>query len=154
MFIFDWRDDPRKDQSWYDRKKKEYQAQGIEFIFAQEIDRNYSAAVDMIVIKGEWVDACIDAHLAIGWDIEGESVAGLDVADEGGDLNALCIRKGNVIIDLQAWGEGDTGKSALRAYNQARQRKVKELRYDCIGVGAGAKAKFNELETETDYKRD
>lgn len=145
VFIFDWSDDPRKTQEWYDRERQRHIDQGIEFIFAQEVDRNYNAAVDMVAIKGIWISACIDAHLAIGWEPEGETVSGLDVADEGGDLNAQAIRKGNVLTFLDAWGEGDTTKTALRSHLNSQTNGVTRARYDSIGVGAGVKGKLNEI---------
>src|SRR5690606_18584010 len=45
VFIFDWRDHPEKTQEWYDRRKARAEREGMQHIFAQEVDRNYSAAV-------------------------------------------------------------------------------------------------------------
>jgi phage terminase large subunit len=61
-------------------------------IFAQEVERNRSASVEGTIIPGEWVHAAIDAHERLHFEDDGLWGAGLDVADGGGDLNALAVR--------------------------------------------------------------
>jgi len=72
----------------------------------------------------------------------------LDVADEGGDKNALAIRHGVVLTFADHWGEGDTGETARRAVRQTQAGGCTELYYDCIGVGAGVKGETNRLSGE------
>lgn len=148
VFVMDWRDDPRKSQEWYDAKKREWDEKGLPHIFAQEIDRNYASSVEGIIIRPEWVKAAIDAHITLGFDDEGRTFAGLDVADEGGDLNALAIRKGAILKHIEAWGSGDTGVTARRAVEGVSRHAPCDLQYDCIGVGAGVKAETNRLRSE------
>ena len=62
VFIFDWSDHPKKTQEWYDRRKAKWEADGLGHIFAQEVDRNYSAAISNTIIPLEWIKAAIDAH--------------------------------------------------------------------------------------------
>ena len=59
----------------------------------------------------------IDAHVALKFEEhENDDVyAGLDVADGGGDRNALALRKGVVLRAVDQWGERDTGVTARRA---------------------------------------
>ena len=57
---------------------------------AQEIDRDYSASVEGIVIPGAWVRAAIGAHQKLGIAPSGRRGMALDVADEGADKNAVC----------------------------------------------------------------
>lgn len=45
VFIMDWRDHPEKTQEWYNERKQKAESEGLAHIFAQEVDRNYSAAV-------------------------------------------------------------------------------------------------------------
>ena len=147
VFIFDWRHHPEKTQEWYNKRKAKFENEGLSHIFAQEVDRNYSASVTGIIIRAEWVQAAIDAHVRLGFDDEGIYVAGLDVADEGGDKNALSIRKGPILRYCEAWGEGDTGKTARRAVMTIRDMGALPipLQYDSVGVGAGIKAETNRL---------
>lgn len=144
-FIMDWRDHPGKDQSWYDKRKAKAQAQGLTHVFAQEVDRDYSAAVEGIFIPAEWVRASIDAHIKLGFKPSGAKRAGLDVADEGEDKNALVGMHGQVVNHIDQWAEGDTGETAKKGWNYATENGLDRLIYDSVGVGAGVKAKTNEL---------
>ncbi|MCK5127697.1 MAG: hypothetical protein KAR42_15675 [candidate division Zixibacteria bacterium] len=144
-FIMDWRDHPAKDQAWYDARKAKADSQGLGHIFSQEVDRDYAASVEGIFIPSEWVKASLDAHIVLGFEPAGKKRAGQDVADEGGDKNALIGMHGQVITHIDQWAEGDTGVTAKKAWNYCKQEGVDELTYDSIGVGAGFKAKTNEL---------
>jgi hypothetical protein len=84
----------------------------MQHIFAQEVERNRSASVEGTIIPGEWVMAAIDAHERLHFEDDGLWGAGLDVADGGGDLNALAVRKGPVLKTCDEWGERDTGGCA------------------------------------------
>jgi phage terminase large subunit len=141
----DWRDHPAKTDEWYNARRKKAEADGLLHVFAQEVDRSYAASVDGIVIPAEWVSSAIDAHLVLGFEDEGANIAALDVADEGGDLNALAVRKGPVLHSADSWGEGDTGQTTRRAIQGITGIGPVELQYDSVGVGAGVKAESNRL---------
>lgn len=145
VFIFDWRDHPGKDQAWYDRRRKKAEREGLSHVFAQEVDRDYTASADGVVIKGEWLKACIDAHKVLGFDDDGVNMAALDVADEGVDLNAFSQRNGVVLKYVEDWKEDDPGKTTRRAVRLMRERGCKQVQYDSIGVGAGVKTESNRL---------
>ena len=155
VFIADWRDHPLKTQEWYDARKARYEREGMAHIFAQEVDRNYAAAVSNTVIPYQWVEASIDAHLKLPWFAEAlethgdEWYAGLDVADEGNDRNALTLRQWVVWREVQEWGERDPGISARKAVLACREHKGHICcQYDCIGVGSGVKTEYNRLTTD------
>jgi hypothetical protein len=148
IFILDWRDHPLKTPEWYDLRRGRAEAEGLLHIFAQEVDRDSSASIEGIIIPAAWIRAAIDAHTKLGFTDTGKVIAGLDVADEGGDKNALGVRKGSVLKHISAWAEGDTGQTADKAIAKAKEMKVTELEYDCIGVGAGVKAEINRLRRE------
>jgi phage terminase large subunit len=117
----------------------------MQHIFAQEVERNRSASVEGTIIPGEWVRAAIDAHERLHFEDDGLWGAGLDVADGGGDLNALAVRKGPILKVCREWGERDTGLTARRAIDALRCIGDCALQYDCVGVGAGVKAETNRL---------
>ncbi len=148
VFVFDWRDHPEKDQAWYDQRKAKAEREGLQHIFAQEVDRNYSAAVQNTIIDYEWIQAAVDAHLKIPclripppniW------MAGLDVADEGVDRNALALRQWVILRYVDEWGERDQGVTTRRTVAALERFKGIKVQYDCIGVGAGVKTEFNRL---------
>jgi hypothetical protein len=144
-FIMDWRDHPGKDQAWYDARKAKADSQGLTHVFAQEVDRDYAAAVEDIFIPAEYVRAAIDAHIKLGFEPIGEKRAGLDVADEGSDKNALIAMYGQVITHIDQWAEGDTSETAKKAWNYSIDNTLDRLVYDSVGVGAGVKGKTKEL---------
>ena len=148
IFIFDWKAHPAKTQDWYDLRRTKAEAEGLLHLFAQEVDRDYAAAVDRIIIRPEWVKAAIDAHVKLGFGGDGKRIAGLDVADEGGDKSALAIRHGVILKYAEQWGKGDTGATARRAVAKVLEHSCAELYYDSIGVGAGVKAETNRLRDE------
>jgi hypothetical protein len=148
VFVMDWRDHPTKDQDWYDTRKEDLKQKGLGHVFAQEIDRNYLAAAEGIIINAEWVEAAIDADKKLGLDIEtlgGQTIAALDVADGGADSNALAIRKGPVLKYLDEWGERDTTITARRAVTTCEPFAPLDLEYDAVGVGSGVKGETNRL---------
>lgn len=148
VFVMDWRDHPQKTVDWYEQRRNKFESEGLSHIFAQEVDRNYAASVDGVIIDPKWIRAAIDAHVKLNFDDEGRFVAALDVADEGGDKNALVIRKGPILKSAAAWGDGDTGETARRAVGAVKPFAPIELNYDSVGVGAGVKAETNRLRKE------
>jgi len=148
VFVMAWSDHPAKTEEWYNNRKQKAMSDGLLHVFAQEVDRNYSAAVDGVIIPADWVTSAIDAHLKLSFGATGPVVAALDVADEGGDRNALARRQGAVMLSVDEWGEGDTGQTTRKAIGLLESDGPVALQYDCIGVGAGVKAEANRLQSE------
>lgn len=147
VFILDWRDHPGKDLDWYAERRTDAEDQGLMHIFAQEVDRDYTASVEGVLIPGVWVKAAIDAHLKLGIEVNGAKRAGFDVADEGADTNAIVMVHGIVVTDLDNWGVGDTAESTAKAFRFCEAREIPDMVYDSVGVGAGVKAAANRSET-------
>lgn len=146
VFIFDWRDHPEKDQAWYDWRKAKAEREGLQHIFAQEVDRDYNAAVENTLIAGDWIDAAIDAHLSYAADSD-EWMAGLDLADQGMDKNALVIRQGTVLRYAREWSERDPGvttRNTLATLAESGRRGI-AVQYDAIGIGATVKSEWNRM---------
>jgi phage terminase large subunit len=144
LFIFDWRDHPGKTQEWYDARYRKAEREGLMHVLAQEVDRDYTSSVDRVIIESKWVRAALDAHIKLGFGAGGEKTAGQDVADEGGDKNALAIRHGVILQYVDHWA-GDPGEAANIAVPKCIEYQVNELYYDSIGVGAGFKVGINNL---------
>lgn len=132
VFTFHWRDDPRKDQAWYEREC----ARLPSVVVAQEIDIDYNASKDGILIPQAWVQAAIDAPV-----FGGARLAALDVADEGKDKNAWCGRSGNELLHLVEWsGSGsDIFETSERAAFNCDTHGYTRFRYDADGLGAGVR---------------
>lgn len=151
VFVIDWRDHPEKTQEWYDQRKAKYEREGMLHVFAQEVDRNYSAAVSNTIIPYEYIVAAVDAHLKLPLlmrrpdQIPDAWTAGLDVADGGIDRNALAKRQWIILRHVDEWGERDPGVSTRRAIVATREHKNIRVMYDAIGVGAGVKTEYNRI---------
>lgn len=152
VFVMDWSDHPGKDAEWYEKRKTKAEAQGLKHIFAQEVDRDYAAAVGGLFIPAEWARACKDAHKVLGIAPSGRRRVGQDVADEGADKNARVAVHGQVVTDIDQWAEGDTGVTTKRTWSFCVDNGYPEFIYDSIGVGAGVKAKTNELAEMPEHK--
>lgn len=175
VFIMDWRHHPAKTKDWYDTRQAKFESEGLGHIFAQEVDRDYAAALQGTIIPKKWLEACVDAHLKVGdrgdWE-EGAWIAGQDVADGGVDTNAFVARKGWVFKSAQQWGERDTAVTTRRMLKHAQELPSLVLKlpheklsaharlnvdsgisnvvinYDAVGVGAGLKAEANRLKDD------
>lgn len=137
VFTFHWRDDPRKDIEWY--KKQEEILDPI--TLAQEVDIDYLASVEGILIPSAWVQSAIDAHIKLGIKPTGVRKGALDVSDEGKDLNAFCGRHGILIEYIEQWsGKGsDIYDTVVRAFNLCDNLGYTQFDYDADGLGAGVK---------------
>lgn len=147
VFIMDWSDHPDKTQEWYDRRKQKAEDEGLLTEFYQEVDRNYAASVDGVIIDPAWVDAAFDSHIALDIDVSGPAIVGLDVADGGTDTNALVARRSCLAFYVEEWGGldvGETTRKAIRICSELGLNPV-EVDYDSNGLGAGTKAEANRL---------
>lgn len=138
VFVFDWRDDPRKDQAWYDKQR----ATRDPVTVAQEIDRDYAASVTNAWIPGAIVTEAMGRGPADVMAM-GPLRVGLDVARFGDDKTCLTFRRGRLLIKQVVWGKTDLASTAGRAkqeINAFRQRsgaKLEQIAVDTIGIGAG-----------------
>jgi phage terminase large subunit len=138
VFVFDWRDDPRKDAAWYEKQRSTLDPS----ILAQEVDRDYSASIQNSFIPG----GAVTVAQAVGpADVPavGNIRVGVDVARFGDDKTCVSIRRGRVLIKQIAWGKMDLMSTAgrvkaeLQAYAGHPGFHIEQIAVDTIGVGAG-----------------
>jgi len=151
-FTFHWRDDPRKDDAWYEKQKRELDPITV----AQEIDIDFAASIDGVLIPSAWVQSAIDADKKLGIDASGERLAALDVADLGRDSNALSLRNGVIIEDAIDW-HGKTVEDIFgttqKAFSHCDEWGVTDLRYDSDGLGAGVRGDARVINEERKTNR-
>jgi len=152
VFTFHWRDDPRKDDAWYKKQCEELDAVTV----AQEIDINYSASVEGVLIPSAWVQAAVDAHIKLGIQPTGQRMGALDVADEGKDTNAFTSRHGFLLEDIEEWsGKGDDIFGTVqRAFSICDQRRLEMYRFDSDGLGAGARGDARVINEQRKERRE
>lgn len=137
VFSMHWRDDPRKDEAWYQKKKNELDP----ITLAQEIDIDYSASVEGVLIPSEWVQAAIDADEKLDISPSGVRKGALDVADEGKDENAFAGRHGVLLETVESWkGVGsDIFSTVEKAFMLCDDGGYLAFSYDADGLGAGVR---------------
>ncbi|TDR82196.1 hypothetical protein [Paludibacterium purpuratum] len=143
VFTFHWRDDPRKDDAWYAKQVSELDAVTV----AQEIDINYSASVEGVLIPSAWVQAAIGAAEKLGIEPTGGRKGALDVADEGADKNAFAGRTGIELDFLREWsGVGsDIYQTVIKAFSICDDLELDGFEYDADGLGAGVRGDANQI---------
>jgi len=146
VFSFHWRDDPRKDEEWYRNQVEDLDPVTV----AQEIDINYAASVEGVVIPSTWVQAAIGAHAKLGIQPSGAKTAGLDVADEGSDKNAFAGRHGFLLAHLKSWsGKGsDIYQTVVKAFALCDEFEYDGFHYDADGLGAGVRGDALEINSQ------
>lgn len=91
VFTFHWKDDPRKDQAWYEKQKATLDP----VIVAQEIDIDYNASVANAFISGEIVRAAQGRGPADVIPV-GTWAIGIDAAHFGDDEHVVHSRRGRL----------------------------------------------------------
>lgn len=134
LFTFHWRDDPRKDDAWYAKQVEDLDPVTV----AQEIDIDYSASVEGVLIPSAWVQAATGAAKKLGLKSKGERRGALDVADEGVDMNALTLGAGFEVEEVEEWsGKGsDLYETTKKAFGLCDDHKISDLAYDADGLGS------------------
>ena len=138
VFTMHWRDDPRKDQAWYDKQCRDIDDPQV---IAQEIDLDYETSVTGKVINSAWVQAATDAHLKLGIEPSGIREAATDIADEGRDKFTFGGRYGILLEYIESWAGkgGDIFASISRCFMLCDLLDYSKLIYDADGLGAGAR---------------
>ncbi|WP_446906140.1 terminase [Acinetobacter baumannii] len=147
VFTMPWRDNPDKNWTvtyngkviypWYEKQL----ATLDDVVLAQEVDINYAASVEGVLIPSTWVQAAIDAHKKLQIEPTGDRIGGLDVADEGKDKNSFAARHGVVMTYLATWsGKGDDiFGTTQKAMDLCFEKSIDTLFYDADGLGAGCR---------------
>ncbi|WP_277561389.1 terminase [Acinetobacter beijerinckii] len=159
VFSMPWRANPDKNWTveykgkqihpWYEKQL----ATLDDVVLAQEVDINYAASVEGVLIPSTWVQLALDAHVKLGIEPTGDRIAGLDVADEGRDKNSYAARHGVVMTYLDTWsGKGDDiFGTTQKAMDLSIDQSIDTLFYDADGLGAGCRGDarvINEIRRE------
>lgn len=132
-----WRDNP-----WFPKVLQEERLRDFEQLPRARYDHiwegAYSDTVANAIILPEWFDACIDAHVKLGFAPQGAEVVAHDPADSG-DAKALAYRHGSVIVDVQERTFGDVNEACDWATDYAIDVKADEFHWDTDGMGVSLK---------------
>ena len=95
------------------------------------------------IIMAEWFDACIDAHVKLGWRQKGAKIVAHDPADSG-DAKGVCVRHGSVITQLMCITDGDVNSACDIATDTAIAIDADKFVYDATGIGLSLRRQIND----------
>ncbi|MCD0165416.1 hypothetical protein [Deinococcus sp. 12RED42] len=152
VFTFYWKDNPDKNFTvrvrvndgtgervmtmypWYEGQKRKKDLKAV--TMAQEIDIDYDASVEGILIPKAWVDAAFLLDLPPS----GGVTAGLDVSDSGQDRSVYTARSGPRVLRMQDVTADTSAPVDVKVEMLAAQDGISLLHYDRMGVGASITA--------------
>lgn len=113
----------------------------------------YDSTIDSL-IKLEWFQAAIDAHLKLGIKKEGPIIASHDPSDLGPDNKAYAVRQNGILLDVKELETGDSNEGVDWSIDLARKDNADVYVWDGDGIGLGLRRQVvNALEgTRIDYE--
>ena len=150
-FTFHWRDNPLFSQVEYD----EFLRQWGPVITAQELDIDYQASVEGVIIPQAWIQASIDAHKKLGVEPSGIRRGALDVADQGRDVNAFAARHGVLVTYCASWSgkESDLFATTEKAFMICDELRLDGFDADADGLGAGIRGDATRIRARRQQQR-
>jgi len=95
------------------------------------------------IIEAEWFDACIDAHVHLGFKPQGQEKMSYDPADSGDD-KAVAIQHGSVVLGCASTSSGDVNEATDWATTFAVKIKPDVFMWDADGLGLTLKRQISE----------
>jgi hypothetical protein len=122
----------RVNYPWYEDQKARWDPVTV----AQEVDIDYHASVEGVVIPQRWVMAAVAFYeKMVGNQTAGERISGYDVAAEGSNKNVIITRDGIKVISVYAWNKTDTYVSAEKSAAHIQSMRSSKCNLDGDGIG-------------------
>lgn len=90
--------------------------------------------VENSIILAEWFDACVDAHIKLGFEPTGQERLAYDPADSG-DAKAVGYQHGSVVTGVSSTNDGDVNTATDWALGFAVKLKPDVFLWDSDGIG-------------------
>jgi len=103
----------------------------------------FNDSVDSPLIMAEWFDACVDAHLKIGFEPIGLRFSSHDPSDIGPDSKGYAFRHGSVVLDVQEKTDGDVNEGGDWATGLAINNNADAFTWDSDGLGVTLNRQVN-----------
>lgn len=97
---------------------------------------DYLEYVENALIKLEWFEACVDAHVKLGIKPTGARITAFDPASTGEDAKGYSHRKGILFEDVGEIAIGDGNDALDECLDQAKFRGCDLFVWDADGMGA------------------
>ena len=136
IVVVNWRDNP-----WWNAEQEALRQWDYDNLPRAKYDwiweGKFLDTVADAIIKPEWFDACVDAHIKLGFKPLGRKVVSHDPSDLGNDDKGLAYRHGSVFFDVQARTFGDVADGCDWATDYAIHVGAQDFVWDCDGMGIG-----------------
>lgn len=99
--------------------------------------------IDDAIIDAEWFDACIDAHVVLGFDAQGQEKVAFDPADSG-DAKAIAYQHGVVIKGCAQIEHGDVHDATNWATGKTNEIRPDVFIWDGDGMGLSLKQQIHD----------
>lgn len=99
--------------------------------------------VDNSIIMAEWFDACVDAHIKLGFEPTGQERLAYDPADSG-DAKAVGYQHGSVVTGVSSTNSGDVNTATDWALGFAVKLKPDVFLWDSDGLGISLRRQIME----------
>jgi len=137
-----WRDNP-----WFPVELEQERQDDLKNLPRAEYDHiwegKYADTVDNAIIQPEWFDACVDAHLTLGFTPAGQERVSYDPADSG-DAKAVAYCHGSVIMDVRSTTAGRIDTATDWATSFAIDKRPDVFTWDADGMGMGLKRQITD----------
>jgi phage terminase large subunit len=97
----------------------------------------FNDSVEDALIYAEWFDACIDAHVKLGFEPIGAIMAAHDPSDEGSDSKGFAVRHGSVVTMVEEKTTGNVNQGMDWALSKVINCRADCFTWDCDGMGIG-----------------
>lgn len=143
IIVLNWRDNP-----WWNVELEAIRKWDFENQPRSKYDwiweGKFNDSVDDAIIKPEWFDSAIDAHIKLGFEGEGPIVAGHDPSDTGPDAKGFALRHGSILLDVQDRNYGDVNEGCDWALDLALKANADCFSWDCDGLGVSLKRQVSQ----------
>ena len=97
----------------------------------------FNDTVEDALILESWFDACIDAHLKLGFVPRGTKIVSHDPSDTGFDTKGHAFRHGSVFLDVSEKTDGDINAGGHWSSAKAITQQADYYTWDGDGMGCG-----------------
>jgi len=151
IIVVNWRDNP-----WWNEEQERIRQWDYNHLSRAKYDwiweGKFNDTVENSIIKPEWFDAAIDAHIKLGFGPIGAIVAAHDPSDngEGADPRGYALRHGSVILEVDEMLSKDVNDACDWAMDKAIIGNADHFIWDCDGLGISLK---RQVKQSTDGKK-
>lgn len=142
IVVVNWRDNP-----WWNDEQEKLRKWDYENLDRAKYDwiweGKFNDTVEDSIIKPEWFDASVDAHIKLNIKPRGQKKVAYDPADSG-DARAMAVKHGILIEDARENTKDDINDSCDWALDIAIENKADVFIWDEDGMGVGLKRQISD----------